>query len=96
MSGVFVTVMSIAKKSMGVLEVLDRAEGLRRMSTSAGCLVGKVGRRLPVSQETTVVFGKSCPHRFGRMCELTDASEASTLKTTRKTRRRNLLSASYL
>jgi hypothetical protein len=57
MSSVFVTVMSIAKKSMEVLGVLDRAEGLRRMPTSAGCLVGKVGRRLPVSQETTARSG---------------------------------------
>jgi hypothetical protein len=45
-------VMSIAKKSMGVWGVLDKAEGLRRMPTSAGRLVGKAGRRLLVSRET--------------------------------------------
>jgi hypothetical protein len=32
--------------------VLDRAEGLRWMPTSAGRLVGKAGRRLLVSHET--------------------------------------------
>jgi hypothetical protein len=47
-AGVFVTVISIARKSIGVLGVLDRAEGLRRMPTSAGRLVGKAGRRLLV------------------------------------------------
>jgi hypothetical protein len=46
------TVMSIAKKLMRVLGILDRAEGCRWMLTSAGRLVGKVGRRLPVSHET--------------------------------------------
>jgi hypothetical protein len=36
----------------GGVGVLDRAEGLRQMPTSAGCLVGKAGRRLLVSRET--------------------------------------------
>ena len=51
-SGVFVTVMSMARKLIGVLGVLARADGLRWMPTLAGRFVGKVGRRLPVSQVT--------------------------------------------
>jgi hypothetical protein len=69
-SGVFITVMSIAKKSMGVWGVLDnKAEGLRRMPTSAGRLVGKAGRRLLVSHETVHMWEEWVkPARGDRVC----------------------------